>query len=912
MNFARYLIAFFLTVVVTGSVALAITFNDPLVDAADRGELNIMRHLIKKGHFIDSEGDFKTTALMRAAFRGYDNVVKYLLDEGANVNAEDLGGATALHLAARNGHDKIVKILLSYDADINAQDKEGWSPLMRASISKQGKVVETLLQQGADISMQNDIDESAIVHATLANSADIARKILQFDTDNKITEEQKQLAISLAKEKYHSEVEQVLTGGNITPLYPKRDIIKQNNNSGAAMQDSPKAMISKPQPAIPQAPTTSPAPQATQSNIGNIVPPLPPATPADKKIEYVEIENKEKINNANSGTAPSIFNKNENFAPISSQSPAQNTQPGNNIKYVSVDNTYGAQGNQVMYMLQLGAYPDPKQAEYIWSLMKEKNADILNPYTAKIVESYLAVNRSIVYRLRVGEFDHKQKAQSLCNNLRNRDIECFVVESAKKGAAPINVPQQQVAQTAPPQVASIEPPRPAITSAPTMPAQRSLPSSIPPSRQVTSNNLTPIAPPAPTQHTPSQQQQVYAASANQLPKAPWEKSSAESSYVQGSLDKPKQWQEKQDPNNYKPLSILERPQMVPSSPPPPITNAKAPSKRMENITTNADSDLPWKVDERAIQEQQAIALQQQQQAMQQQKAMQQQNSQYHRNYPSLAGPQYDPIELQREVMQQRKREFLAKQGISSMGRKGSYEDIESTYSGMQPGSPMAKSNVAEAIHIPNEDYFAHQPSHPFMRSQQQANQLAVPPQNIPQGVVIIGNFISHQQAQDYWDRMFKYDQSMQHLQMNIQNINPTTITIAVRTQLPYEAQTICGIVQSSGYQCVYNGGNQQAGQNRVPNQYASSQQPFITHNQFWIQLGTYRNLLESENYWMFILQENQDIIGSYQYNVTKADPTNDANTSIRLRVGPFSNSNEPTRMCGMLRQRNIACIVSNE
>ena len=58
--------------------------------------------------------------LLNAAERGDIDKVKHLINEGADVNAKDVYEKTPLHWAAEKGHKEIVEILLKKGANVNS------------------------------------------------------------------------------------------------------------------------------------------------------------------------------------------------------------------------------------------------------------------------------------------------------------------------------------------------------------------------------------------------------------------------------------------------------------------------------------------------------------------------------------------------------------------------------------------------------------------------------------------------------------------------------------------------------------------------------------------------------------------------------------------------------------------------
>lgn len=127
------------------------SFENPLIDAADKGNEYELTRLLKNGASPNSKGLFNSTALMRASLRGHDAVIRYLLEAGADVHAKDIGGATALHFASRSGHKKIVDLLLRYGASPDISDNEGYTPLKRAILTQHASIADALIKKGADV-----------------------------------------------------------------------------------------------------------------------------------------------------------------------------------------------------------------------------------------------------------------------------------------------------------------------------------------------------------------------------------------------------------------------------------------------------------------------------------------------------------------------------------------------------------------------------------------------------------------------------------------------------------------------------------------------------------------------------------------------------------------------------------------
>lgn len=196
------------------AVSESSSFQDVLVDAADRGDKDEVAKLLKSGQNPDSKGEFGVTSLMRAALRGHTEISEMLIKAGAYVNAADVGGETPLHLAARNGNGNMVKMLLHYDAQIDAVDNQQWTPLMRSIASRNEETTKLLVENGANLNVTDNIGNSALVHAVIAGKYEIVKIILGSDRFNVIPKEQKVASLRVAEKLGNKDISKMLSAAN--------------------------------------------------------------------------------------------------------------------------------------------------------------------------------------------------------------------------------------------------------------------------------------------------------------------------------------------------------------------------------------------------------------------------------------------------------------------------------------------------------------------------------------------------------------------------------------------------------------------------------------------------------------------------------------------------------------------------
>ncbi len=167
----------------------ALPVDNPLLDAARRGEVEVVRSLLDGGADVNAARGDGLTALHAAAERGHLDVAKLLISAGAELDAGTrIGRYTPLHLAGRGGHGRVVGALVEAGADVNATTSNtGVTPVHLAAAAVGGETsVATLLDHGADVNAREAssgqtplmfaaaYDRSAAVRMLLSRGADAA------------------------------------------------------------------------------------------------------------------------------------------------------------------------------------------------------------------------------------------------------------------------------------------------------------------------------------------------------------------------------------------------------------------------------------------------------------------------------------------------------------------------------------------------------------------------------------------------------------------------------------------------------------------------------------------------------------------------------------------------------------------
>jgi ankyrin repeat protein len=187
-----------------------------LILASEKGDIETVKSLLKKGVYIHAQDKDGRCALVAAAYKnrleivdlliaagadvimkdntlqsaylistsdGFVELLKKTLNAGADVHCTDSYNGTGLIRAADRGHVEIIRELLKTKIRVNHVNKLGWTALLEAVLLGDGgvrhtEVVRMLVAAGADVDLADKEGVTLLAHAKNKNFTEIV-KILE-------------------------------------------------------------------------------------------------------------------------------------------------------------------------------------------------------------------------------------------------------------------------------------------------------------------------------------------------------------------------------------------------------------------------------------------------------------------------------------------------------------------------------------------------------------------------------------------------------------------------------------------------------------------------------------------------------------------------------------------------------------
>jgi Flp pilus assembly protein TadD len=89
-----------------------------------------------------------------------------------------------------------------------------------------------------------------------------------------------------------------------------------------------------------------------------------------------------------------------------------------------------------VYTVQIASYRSEQEASAGWQTLTAEQADLLGKLPHAVAKADLGAEKGVFYRLQAGSFSDRSAAKALCSDLKDRSVDCMVVEATPATAAP--------------------------------------------------------------------------------------------------------------------------------------------------------------------------------------------------------------------------------------------------------------------------------------------------------------------------------------------------------------------------------------------------------------------------------------------------------------------------------------------
>ena len=159
--------------------------ESPVADAAQRGDADLVRALLRSGADASAAQSDGMTALHWAADLGADEIAQVLVYAGANLEATTrLGAFTPLMVASRSGRPRVVHVLLEAGADVGARTTTGGTSLHMAAGSGLVASVSALIAHHAQLdALEGARGQTPLMFAAAAGRTQVIHALLLAGAD---------------------------------------------------------------------------------------------------------------------------------------------------------------------------------------------------------------------------------------------------------------------------------------------------------------------------------------------------------------------------------------------------------------------------------------------------------------------------------------------------------------------------------------------------------------------------------------------------------------------------------------------------------------------------------------------------------------------------------------------------------
>jgi ankyrin repeat protein len=185
-------------------------------DAAERGEIVVVRKLFAEGAQINWRDHRGRTPLLAATQRNRIDVARFLIQEGADVNTKDLIQDTPFLYAGAEGRTEIMRAILTAGPDLKDTNRFGGTALIPAAHRGHVETVKLLLATKIDKDHVNNLGWTALMEAVVLGDGgpahtEIVRLLVAAGANTSIPDRDRITPLEHAKRRGYAEMVKILS-----------------------------------------------------------------------------------------------------------------------------------------------------------------------------------------------------------------------------------------------------------------------------------------------------------------------------------------------------------------------------------------------------------------------------------------------------------------------------------------------------------------------------------------------------------------------------------------------------------------------------------------------------------------------------------------------------------------------------
>ncbi len=178
--------------------------ESPLIVAAKRGDLHLVKLLVKRGANLGNINEL----LVEASEIGSLKLTKFWLEKGADINHK-IGGWSSLTYALNYDYKKIAKFLVKNGVDVNMLDDENLSPLAHALETENLNIAALMIKKGANVNTLIDNENNTpLIFAS--EYFKLAKLLIQSGADVNTVNDKNDSALDIAIRNDEKEIVQLI------------------------------------------------------------------------------------------------------------------------------------------------------------------------------------------------------------------------------------------------------------------------------------------------------------------------------------------------------------------------------------------------------------------------------------------------------------------------------------------------------------------------------------------------------------------------------------------------------------------------------------------------------------------------------------------------------------------------------